>query len=335
MDQNIDLTASELSQLWGAYMNASLMSKVLAYFHAKVEDKEIEPLIQDALTLEHSHLKQLTSIFEKENKPIPVGFTDKDVDVDAPRLYSDNYFLQYIFQLGSLGIYAFAASVTVATREDVYLFFSTGLSEYNALHQKASLLSLTKGVYTRPPYIPTPNEVDFVKKQSFLAGWFGEQRPLLATEITHLFSNMQRNNLGIATLTGYSQVAKSKDVKEYILRGIGIAQKQVKAFSSILEKSKVPTPMGSDSMVTASNTISPFSDKLIMYHVTGMIGIGIGFYGLSISTTIRRDIAAKYTRLTGEIALYSEDGANLMIENEWLEEPPRMVDRDELAKPKK
>lgn len=133
-------------------------------------------------------------------------------------------------------------------------------------------------------------------------------------------------------MTGFSQVATSKEVTEYIRRGIQIAKKHVNIFSSILNEEDVPAPMGSDSMVTDSNDIAPFSDKLMLYHVTEMITLGIAFYGISISTNIRRDLIANYTRLTGEIALYSEDGANIMIDNEWLEEPPRMVDRDELAK---
>ncbi|MCM2535776.1 DUF3231 family protein [Neobacillus pocheonensis] len=30
------------------------------------------------------------------------------------------------------------------------------------------------------------------------------------------------------------------------------------------------------------------------------------------------------------MAAFAEDGANIMIENGWLEEPPMAVDRDEL-----
>lgn len=335
MDQNIDLTSSELSQIWGAYMGASLASKVLRYFHAKVEDNEIRPVIQDALTLTESHLIKLRTIFEKENKPLPIGFTDQDVNVDAPRLYTDNYFLQYIFQMSALGLSAFQMSVTLSTREDIYLFFSEGLREYNQLHQKTMLVLLSKGLYTRPPYIPTPNEVDFVKKQSFLTGWFGERRPLLAIEIANLFANIERNSLGIATLTGFSQVAKSREVKKYLIRGIEIAEKHANIFSSVLKDSQVPTPMGSDAMATDSAQIAPFSDKLMLFHTTGLITLGIGFYGISISSNVRKDLATHYARLSAEIGLYSEDGANIMIDNEWLEEPPRMVDRAELAKNKK
>jgi hypothetical protein len=33
-----------------------------------------------------------------------------------------------------------------------------------------------------------------------------------------------------------------------------------------------------------------------------------------------------------EIALYAEDGANIMIKHGWLEEPPQMQDRNQLTK---
>lgn len=36
--------------------------------------------------------------------------------------------------------------------------------------------------------------------------------------------------------------------------------------------------------------------------------------------------------LTSELLRYGEDGANLMIENGWLEEPPKASDRRKLSK---
>lgn len=44
---------------------------------------------------------------------------------------------------------------------------------------------------------------------------FGEKRPLVAAEVDSLFANLQRNALGVAALTGFSQVAKDKDVKQF------------------------------------------------------------------------------------------------------------------------
>ncbi|MGF6949798.1 hypothetical protein QF028_002303 [Neobacillus sp. B4I6] len=55
------------------------------------------------------------------------------------------------------------------------------------------------------------------------------------------------------------------------------------------------------------------------------------FIGASISTNPRTDIAAEYSRLMAEVGQYASDGSKIMIENEWLEQPPLASDRDEVA----
>jgi hypothetical protein len=331
MENQQALTSAELAQLWGAYMSASLSHSVLTYFLEKAEDEDIKQIIQEAHSSSQSSMQYIANIFEQEGKPLPVAFTDEDVNPNAPRLYTDNYFLQYINQLGMLGMTESTTAINMAIRKDIYQFFSDLHQTFNQLHKKTLSVLVEKGLLTAPPTIPTLDKADFVKKQNFLTGWLGERRPLLSQEIAMLYSNIQRNALGASTLVGFSQVAQSKEVRKYMLRGIDIAKKHVNIFSEFLDGSDVPVPMGADAMVTNSNETSPFSDKLMMFHTTGMIAQGIGFYGFSISTNTRRDIATAYTRLTAEILLYSEDGANIMIENGWLEEPPRMVDREELA----
>ncbi|MCM3121773.1 DUF3231 family protein [Mesobacillus sp. AQ2] len=39
-----------------------------------------------------------------------------------------------------------------------------------------------------------------------------------------------------------------------------------------------------------------------------------------------------YSRVNAEVLKYSEDGINIMIANEWLEQPPLSVDRKDLTK---
>jgi hypothetical protein len=36
---------------------------------------------------------------------------------------------------------------------------------------------------------------------------------------------------------------------------------------------------------------------------------------------MRRDLATQYTRLTSEMEQYREDGANILINNGWMEQP--------------
>jgi hypothetical protein len=328
----VKLTSAELSQLWATYMNDTSSICMLNQFLAKAEDEEIRPLIDHALQLSQAHIQKITDIFNKENYPIPYGFKlEKDVDVSAPRLYSDAYVLTFLDQMGKIGLQAYSIGVSLSAREDVYRFLNECLAESSALSRQATEVLLSKGLYIRPPYIDTPEGIDFVKSQSFLTGYFGERRPLVGTEITNLFANFQRNALGVATLIGFSQVAQSKEVRKFMMRGKEIASKHCEVFGSIMREDDLPVPMGWDTEITGSTTYT-FSDKIMMFYTTALIALSVGYYGASMAGSPRRDMGTQYSRLTSEILKYAEDGANILIKHGWLEEPPRALDRDELAK---
>jgi Protein of unknown function (DUF3231) len=197
------------------------------------------------------------------------------------------------------------------------------------LQDKTRDLMLKQGTYVKAPYISTPDKVDFVKKQHFLAGFFGQQRSITAVEISHLFLNAQTNAIGKALITGFAQIAQKEEVKKFLLRGKELSQKYVNTFSDFLIKEDLPAPMSWDSGVL-NTTDYIFSDKLIMYNVSAMIAAGIGNYGMALAASPRRDLGLKYMSLIPEVALYAEDGANIMIKHGWIEEPPQADDRDQI-----
>ncbi|MCK0473976.1 DUF3231 family protein [Halalkalibacter sp. APA_J-10(15)] len=329
-NNNIRLSAAELSELWASYMNDSMSACVLKYFSNKVEDGDIRPVIDKALKLSLNHVDVIESIFKKEDYPIPIGFSQEhDVDINAPRLYADGYFLNYIKQMAQISMNNYSMAISLTAREDIYDYFSKCFVESNQLHKMAIDVLLAKGLYIRPPYLPTPETVEFVDSKSFLAGWFGKRRALTGLEISNLYANSQRNALGIVALLGFAQTSKSKQVKQFMMRGKDIASKHVEVFSKLMRENDIPVPMTWDTEVT-ENTSFVFSDKLMMFQTTALISIGIGYYGLSVSTSPRRDIGVDYTLLMGEVAKYSEDGAKIMIENRWLETPPQAANRREL-----
>ncbi|MEN2768047.1 DUF3231 family protein [Ornithinibacillus xuwenensis] len=331
VEHHARLSATEITQLWSAYMNDSMAICVLTYMDNIVEDEGVKEIVNYGLKLSESHKEKLKAFFNMEKYPIPVGFhLNEDVDVNAERLYSDTYILNFMRDMAQVGMNNYSMATSLAAREDVYNYFSACFVESNKLHRMAKDLMLSKGVYVRSPNLPIPSKVDFVKKQSFLTGWFGERRPLTGMEISNLYANMQRNVLGVAALISFSQVAKSKEVRQFMQRGKEIAEKHVEVLGSILRENELPAPMSWNAEIT-ENTSFVFSDKLMMFQITALVGIGIGNYGLSLATSHRRDLVAQYTRLTTEIMKYSEDGANIMISNGWLEEPPRESDRQELA----
>ncbi|HLS09878.1 DUF3231 family protein [Lentibacillus sp.] len=332
--ENQSLTSADITQLWVSYVNDSALICQLQYFLAKSEDDETSQLLQQGLNQAQSHMTKITEIFSRENYPLPYGFNlDEDVDTTAPRLFSDKYVLYYLQQGARIVMQEYNVSLSLADREDVYNFFSECLQDQIGFLKMVNNVLQSRGFFTFYPSLPKPESYDFVKNQSFLTGYFGERRPLAGSEINNLFGNYVRNALGAATLVGFSQVATNTDVRKYLVRGKEIAQKHCEIFGSILHEDDLPASTRLEDAVTDSTTYT-FSDKLMMFYSTGLIALSVGFYGTSMSMSPRRDLGATYNRLLNEILKYAEDGANILIKHGWMEEPPRALDRDELAKKK-
>jgi hypothetical protein len=224
---------------------------------------------------------------------------------------------------------ASSAALGLVTRPDTVALHKRVYQKGVELQDKTRDLMLKQGTYVKPPSISTPNKVDFVKKQHFLAGFFGDKRSITSVEISHLFLNTQTNAIGKALITGFAQIAQKEEVKQFLLRGKELSQKYVNTFNDFLIREDLPAPMSGDSGVL-NTTDYIFSDKLIMYNVSAMIAAGIGNFGMALAASPRRDLGLKYMSLIPEVALYAEDGANIMIKHGWIEEPPQADDRDQL-----
>jgi hypothetical protein len=326
---NIRLTAAEMSGLWTQYLSDTLAVCVGSYFLEKVEDEEVRPVIEFTLDVAKGNITIVQELFNKEEFPVPIGFTDKDVKPKAPKLFSDTFVLMFYRQMSILAMTASGAALGLVTRPDIVDFFKRISNAAIKLQDLTRDLMLKQGTYIRPPYISIPDKVDFVKRDHFLAGFFGHKRPITSVEVTHLFLNIQTNMIGKALITGYAQIAEDKEVKEFLVRGIRIAQQHAKLFSEILMNEDLPAPMSWDSAVSDSTT-PVFSDKLMMFNVASMIAAGIGNYGMAMAASPRRDIALKYATVMPEVALYAEAGAKIMIKHGWMEEPPQADDRNEI-----
>lgn len=119
---NIPLTAAEMSGLWTQYMGDTIVVCMNSYFLEKVEDEEIRPIIEWTLDTAKGNISIMQELFQKENFPIPIGFTEQDVNTKAPRLFTDTFFLKHLSQLAVFAMTASCAALTVATRPDVIAF---------------------------------------------------------------------------------------------------------------------------------------------------------------------------------------------------------------------
>lgn len=262
---------------------------------------------------------------------VPQGFTEGDRIPGAPRLFSDEFYRFYIEYLALIGLATYAGAFATIKRSDIREFIGTCLNESRELYNPALDQLLKEGLYVRPPIISPADSVEFVENRRYLAGFFGPRRTVNAVEIGNLYFNIQRNALGRALMTGFAQVAQSERVRRYMERGKDIATKHVKIFSDLHMQDDLPAPMTHDHYVTDSTTAT-FSDKLLMFRASTLSAAGIGNYGLALGSSMRRDLGIAFARLQAEVAMYAKDGAEIAIDEGWMEEAPMADNRKELAR---
>lgn len=334
-ERKIYLTSSEISSLWTAYMNDSMSKCVLGFMLKDIKDEEMKIAIQSAYDISASHLEQLTTIFQRENYAIPKGFTEQDVNMNAPWLLTDTFCLTYVNHMARVGMISYAGFVAMSFREDICNYFSQCLNETNQLYNQSLRIASSKGLNARAPYIEVPKETDFVDNKKYMSGLnpFSEKRPLNAVEISYLYMNIMTNVMGVKLCLAFAQTSPSKEVQDFMLRGKNISQKHIKIFVDILLKDDIEAPHVPDTSVSDSTT-KTFSDKLMMFHMSLISAAGIGNYATASAASQRNDLAINYQRLSLEVARLAKSGADIMIKNNWLEQPPGIKDREKLSRNK-
>jgi hypothetical protein len=274
-------------------------------------------------------------VFQNESVALPNGFTQEDVNMDAPKIYNDLFCLIYVNHMAKVGMLGFSGFLSMSARNDIRGFFTQGLIDLTNLYNSTIEIALSKGFFVRAPYIGVPTETDYIDSKSYLSGLnpFANSRPLNAIEISHLYMNIQTNTIGSKLCLSFAQTSQNKEVQEFMLRGKKIAKKHVELFTSALADSEILAP-GAPNVSISDSTSQTFSDKLMMFHMSLLSAAGIGNYATAAGASQRNDLAIKYERLSIEIALFAKSGADIMIKNNWLEQPPGLKDREKLARHK-
>ncbi|MFC7686991.1 DUF3231 family protein [Ureibacillus sp. GCM10028918] len=243
--------------------------------------------------------------------------------------------LNYIDHTSSAGLLAYSGFIAMSTRTDIRAYFMEALSETSNLFDSGVEISLSKGIFVRPPFINYPTKTDFVGSKKYLSGLnpFTNKRPLNAIEIAYLFMNLTTNTLGSELALSFAQTTSEEKIQKWMLRGSEISKKHIQIFTQLLIDNDTATP-GSSEVSFTNSTTPPFSDKLAMFHMSLLTAIGTGNYATAAAASQRSDLVMNYERLSLEIGQYAKDGADIMIENEWLEQPPGTMDKEQLAKDK-
>ncbi|WP_210610572.1 DUF3231 family protein [Priestia flexa] len=334
MDNNgrvVTLTSGEVGSLWEGYIGETMLLCVMKHFSQHVYDGNVKGILTKNTELLHARIARYQLIFEQEKMIAPAGFSEADVFLNAPRMFSDKFYLFYLKEMARGSIIQYSDALFGSHRRDMREFFIQNMNEYIDIFHDTIEYLLEKGIVIRTPSIPIPSKIEFVESEAFLGKLRGKQRPITAQEIKAVYVNLDTNMLGKSLMIAFSQAAESDDLREYLVRGRQIAHKHIELFINLLTDEDLPSPQLWDPEVSESR-IAPFSDKLMMYH-TGIASTnGLSNYGTALSKVARKDITIDFGRLSLETAKFALDGVKISIKKGWLEQPPLAANRDFLSK---
>ena len=285
--KKIPLVSSEIAGLWNAYMSESLIIRVLSYFINRVDDSDTRTLLQQTYDLSIKHIAEITTLFNEAGLPIPEGFSENDVNITAPRLFTDTFYLAYLSFMSRVAMHNYTLILDQIARVDIRDYFSKRVIDSIDLYNKSVDLRLSKGIFVRAPFVEVPKKVQYVKNQSFMIDFFGKKRPMLLNEVTQLFGTTFSNIVGKAIATGFAQVSKNEKITQYLFEGMDLSSKIIKELTVVFSEEEIPIPSTSDSFVTDS-TVAPFSEKLMLTHMLVLSSSGVSSLGMAISEKIGR-----------------------------------------------
>ncbi|HWO77816.1 MAG TPA: DUF3231 family protein [Bacillus sp. (in: firmicutes)] len=324
------LTSAEVSAFWLQYMGDSMAICVYKYFLKIVENKEVKHILEFALQLAESHITKIAEFLKSANFQVPIGFTENDVNLNAPRLFSDQFLLFYSYIMTIHGLTAYSLAITNSERQDVQNYFFECTSSSKELFQKIVELSKDIPKFSSVPPIPSPNGAEFMESTGIISNLIGDKRPLSSSEISTLFFNSKKTGF-IRTLSlAFSQVAELDEVRNFMLKNVKLAGQDAESFDAILRKDHLPIPEKWDSEITDS-TVSPFSDKLMMNHCAFLVNAALSYYGASLGSSLRSDIMVNYYRVFTHAMEAGVLCYNIMVKHGWLEKQPEAIDRKSLA----
>jgi hypothetical protein len=326
---NSRLTSSEITSLWTQYIQETMAICISKHVLATVKDSEVRSLFEFSLRISKKHIKKLEDFFNNENFPIPSGFTDKDVNLEAPPLFTDFFWLEYLCNMASHGLSGYSISFSVSVRRDIRDYYYQCNIDSMDVYNKSIDILLSKRLYERAPYFSTPQKHEFITDLAYVMDLLGKKRPLNSIEAGNIYFNLRKSILTKGILIGFQQVVKDKEVRKFMESGLNVANKHIGIYSLILHQENLHSPRLLDTQVTKS-VVSPFSDKLMTLHAGSMFNLAVTYYATAMVTSMRVDIVGNCeASILRDLKVIANFG-NVMIKKGWIEKPPWADDRKEL-----
>ena len=324
---NVELTSTEISNIWSSYLKSSMELRFFQYFNATAEDPEVKNIVGKMVEYSQKSLEDLKDIFIKENLTIPLGFTEKDVRLDADKVFSDTFILYICHDITMLSLSTYPAAFPDCTRKDVRNYFQNAIEFTLQMQNEITELMLSQGVFLKSPQVAMDHSIDLVDEMKYLNGLFGGSRPVNAAEIANLSRIIHRARFSKMILVTFSKLASDKDVKQHFSKGTVALEKVLHSLQEVLEKENIPISASGDYNILDTKE-SPFSDKLMLFFVNTCLGMFCFIMiNQALTSSLRTDIVTKFTVISNQMKKFYGKGLLLTITEKWLEQPPQVFDR--------
>ncbi|MDP4084578.1 MAG: DUF3231 family protein [Bacillota bacterium] len=330
-ERKTTLTASEAANLWNQYLGDSSSICMYTFYHKHTQDKDIQSILEFALQLSKLHIKKITDLFNQADYPIPIGYTlEDDVNFEAPRIFSEPLIIYDLEIMTIHGITAYSLAISACERDDIRNYYIECSVQASELLNKLISLSKSRGNFDKSPVIPPPQDITFVEKKGLISDLLADPKPLNVMEISNLFFNVKKTILLKVGTMAFSQIAQHDDVRKFLAKAADQSDRSIRSLSALLQQDNLPTPHTWEADVFPI-TISPFSDKLMMFHIGFKMSAAIAYYGTGLATSMRADVIATYAKLMTGLMSEANEWLNLMVKYRWLEQQPQAVDRKALS----
>jgi hypothetical protein len=330
---NLKLTSSEIGTLWGEYVNGTAVDTINRYMVTIIEDAAIKAIFEDAIETYAKQKNQMVTFLENEGFPVPIGFTESDLYKGKQRLFTDIFCLNYLHIMTLHGLLGHSTSLGVSVRKDLRYFYDACDNDGKRMYHQTIELLLEKGNFQRDPLFYPAKNPEYVSSNDFMDGFFGKGRMLSATEIISISFNLKKSIMAKTLSIAFSQVAQSKEVRKFLEEAEKVSDQQIKTLTKIMQTDNLPAPKSWETEVTDS-TDSPFSDKLMLYHIGFLFQAAQNYHGTGLASAMRTDLVAAYETTILKNLMVTKKWFNIMVQNKWLEQPPLAPNRKEIAQEK-
>ncbi|PAK41570.1 DUF3231 family protein, partial [Priestia megaterium] len=233
-------------------VNGTMTDVVNRYMFSIIEDESIKAIFEDAIMTFAKQKNQIIAFIENEGFPVPIGFTESDLNKGTKKLFTDIFCLNYLHIMTLHGLLGHTTSLGVSVREDLRHFYDSCDNDAKRMYHQTIELLLEKGDFQRDPYFYPATNPEFISSQDFTDGFFGKGRRLTAIEIISISFNLKKSIMAKSLSIGFSQVSQSKEVRKFLEDSEKTADDQIQSFSKIMHADNLPIPKSWETEVTTS-----------------------------------------------------------------------------------